>query len=105
KPVRIVLPWAPGGSTDIVGRIVAAELTKRLKQQVIVDNRSGAGGIVGMQIASQAPADGYNFMLTSTAYGYLIYKSRARGVDLVKSFTPVALIGFGDAALVVNPRF
>ncbi len=101
RAIRIIIPWAPGGSTDIVARIVAADLTSRLKQQVIIDNRPGAGGIVGMQIASQSPPDGYNFMLTSTAYGFLIYKSN---VDLVKTFEPVALLGFADSALVVNPH-
>lgn len=100
KSVRILIPWAPGGSTDIVGRILSADMTNRLKQQVIIDNRPGAGAIVGMQIASQQPADGYNFMLTSTAYGFLIQKSN---VDLVKTFEPVALVGFADSALVVHP--
>ena len=102
KSIRVIIPWAPGGSTDIVGRLTAAELTRRLKQQVIIDNRAGAGGIVGMQIAAQQPPDGYTFMLTSTGYGYLIYKSNPP-VDLVKSFAPVALLGFGDSALVVHP--
>lgn len=102
KPVRIVIPWAPGGSTDIVGRLVADALGRRLGQQAIVDNRSGAGGIVGMQYAAQQPADGYTFLLTSTAYGYLINKSS--NVDLVTTFTPVVLLGLGDAALTVNPK-
>jgi tripartite-type tricarboxylate transporter receptor subunit TctC len=103
KPVRIIIPWAPGGSTDIIGRILAADLTKRTKQQVIIDNRSGAGGIVGMQIAAQQPADGYTFMKTSTAYGYLINKQLARDIDLVRSFESVALVGFGDSVLTVHP--
>src|SRR5690606_11363047 len=75
---------------------------RRLGQQAIVDNRSGAGGIVGMQYAAQQPADGYTFLLTSTAYGYLINKSS--NVDLVTTFTPVVLLGLGDAALTVNPK-
>jgi tripartite-type tricarboxylate transporter receptor subunit TctC len=100
KPVRIIIPWPPGGSTDIVARLVAAELDTRLKQRFIIDNRAGAGGIVGMQIAAAAPPDGYTLMLTSTAYGYLISKSN---VDLVKSFAPVAFLGFGESALVVHP--
>src|SRR5688572_1409271 len=104
KPVRVIIPWAPGGSTDIVGRILAAELTTRLKQQVIIDNRAGAGSIVGLQLATAAPPDGYTFMMTSTAYGFLIDKPKVP-VDLVNSFAPVALIGFGDAALVVHPAF
>jgi tripartite-type tricarboxylate transporter receptor subunit TctC len=104
RPVRIIIPWPPGGSTDIVGRILAAELTARLKQQVLIDNRPGAGSIVGLQIATAAPPDGYTFMKTSTAYGFLIDKPKVP-VDLVNSFAPVALIGFGDAALVVHPSF
>jgi len=102
KPVRVIIPWPPGGSTDIVGRLIAMELTTRLKQQVIIDNRGGAGGIVGMQIAAAAPPDGYTLMLTSTAYGYLIDKQEVP-VDIVKSFAPVALIGLGDSALAVHP--
>ena len=102
KTIRIIIPWPPGGSTDIVGRLMAAELTTRMKQQVIIDNRAGAGGIVGMQIATAAPPGGYTLMLTSTAYGYLIDKQEVP-VDLVKSFAPVALIGLGEAALAVHP--
>ncbi|MDB5808966.1 MAG: extra-cytoplasmic solute receptor BugT [Betaproteobacteria bacterium] len=102
KTVRIIIPWPPGGSTDIVGRLLAAELTARLKQQVIIDNRAGAGGIVGMQLTTAAPPDGYTLMLTSTAYGYLIDKQDVP-VDIVKSFAPVALIGLGDSALALHP--
>ena len=102
RPVRIIIPWPPGGSTDIVGRILAAELTSRFKQQVIIDSRPGAGSIVGLQVATAAPPDGYTFMMTSTAYGFLIDKPKVP-VDLVNSFAPVAMIGFGDAALVVHP--
>ncbi|MCC6990414.1 MAG: tripartite tricarboxylate transporter substrate binding protein [Acidobacteria bacterium] len=104
KPVRIIVPWAPGGSTDIVARLLAAELSVRTKQQFIVDNRAGAGGIVGMQIATAAPVDGHTLMLTSTAYGFLIDKPKVP-VDLTTSFEPAALIGFSDSALVIHPQF
>jgi tripartite-type tricarboxylate transporter receptor subunit TctC len=104
KPVRIIIPWPPGGSTDVIGRVLAADLTTRFKQQVIIDNRAGAGSIVGLQIATAAPPDGYTIMMTSTAYGFLIDKPKVP-VDLVNSFVPVAMIGFGDAALVVHPSF
>lgn len=104
KPVRIIIPWAPGGSTDIVGRILAADMTSRLKQQVLIDNRPGAGSIVGLQLATASPPDGYTFMMTSTAYGFLIDKPKVP-VDLVNSFAPVAMIGFGDSAFVVHPTF
>jgi tripartite-type tricarboxylate transporter receptor subunit TctC len=102
KAIRVIIPWPPGGSTDITGRLLAAELTPRLKQQVIIDNRAGAASIVGLQIATAAPPDGYTFMMTSTAYGFLIDKPKVP-VDLVNSFAPVVLIGFGDSALVVHP--
>ena len=103
KPVRIIVPWSAGGTTDNVSRLVATDLTKRFGQQVLIDNRPGAGGILGMLLADQSPPDGHNFMITSTGYGYLISPSKARGVDLVKSFAPVALLGFTDAGLVVHP--
>ena len=102
RPVRIIIPWPPGGSTDIVGRILAAELTARFKQQVLIDNRPGAGSIVGLQVATASPPDGYTLMMTSTAYGFLIDKPKVP-VDLVNSFAPVVLIGFGDSAMVVHP--
>lgn len=101
RPVRLVVPWAPGGSTDIVARILAVDLTKRLGQQVLVENRAGAGAIVGMQYTSQQPPDGATFLLTSTGYGFLINKGS--NVDFVNSFASVAMIGFSDSALVVNP--
>ncbi len=102
KTVRIVIPWPPGGSTDIVGRLLAAELTKRLKQQFIIDNRAGAGSIIGLQYATQQPPDGHTLMMTSTAYGFLIDKPKVP-VDLVNSFAPVAYIGVGDSAFAIHP--
>ena len=103
KPVRIIIPWAPGGSTDIIGRLLAADMTNRLKQQVIIDNRPGGGSIPGLHLAAAQPPDGYTFMKTSTAYGHLLNKTLAKGIDYAKSFEPVALIGFGDSVLVVHP--
>ncbi len=100
KTIRVIIPWAPGGSTDIVGRIIAPDMSNRLKQQVVIDNRPGAGSIVGLQITSQQPPDGYTFMLTSTAYGFLIQKAN---VDLVNTLESVAYVGIADSALVVHP--
>jgi tripartite-type tricarboxylate transporter receptor subunit TctC len=100
RPIRAILPWAPGGGTDITARFLSDELDRQLKQKVLVDNRSGAGGIVGMKLAAQAPADGYTVMITSTAYGYLLQKA---DVDLVQSFEAVAMLGTSDAGLCVTP--
>lgn len=101
RPVRVVVPWAPGGSTDINTRILAAEFNRRFKQQVIVENRAGAGSIVGLQFTSQLPPDGYNYLITSTGYGFLINKKS--NIDLANSFASVAMIGVADSALVVTP--
>ena len=103
KPVRLLVPWAPGGSTDIVARLISPDLTKRLKQSVVVDNRPGAGSILGMHLAAASPPDGYTFMVTSTAYGHLLDKKQAKGIDYAKSYEPVALIGLGDSVLAVHP--
>ncbi len=102
KTVRIVIPWPPGGSTDIIGRLLAADMTQRLKQQFIIDNRAGAGSIIGLQYAMQQPTDGYTLMMTSTAYGFLIDKPKVP-VDLVNSFAPVAYVGMGDSAFTIHP--
>lgn len=101
KAIRMVVPWPPG-PTDSVARVVSTSLSERMKQPMIVDNRAGAGGIIGMQNLAQSPADGYHLMVTSTAYGYLIARPKV-SVDLVESFTPVALLGISEAALVVHP--
>jgi tripartite-type tricarboxylate transporter receptor subunit TctC len=101
KVVRVIVPWPPG-PTDVVARLVGTELTNRLKQSFIVDNRAGAGGIIGMQVVAQSPADGYTLMATSTAYGYLIAKPKVN-VDLIESFAPIALLGISESALAVHP--
>src|SRR6185436_15710012 len=100
KVVRVIVPWPPG-PTDTVARLVATELGPRLKQTVIVDNRVGAAGIIGMQTAAQSPADGYTLMVTSTAYGFLIASPKPN-VDLIHSFAPIALLGLNESALCVH---
>jgi len=105
KPVRLIVPFPPGGSNDIVGRIIGNELTKRLGQQVIIDNRAGAGGIIGSEIAAKSTPDGHTLLIISVAYAYnpLIFKSQLK-FDPVKSFTPVAILGTGPNVLTVNPK-
>lgn len=105
KPIRLIVPFPPGGSNDIVGRLVAADLSPLLGQQVVVDNRGGAGGIIGSEIAANAQADGHTLLIASVAFAYnpSIYKSRVR-FNPEKSFTPIAQIGTGPSALTVNPK-
>ena len=73
KPVRLIIPFPPGGSNDVVGRMIATKLGERLGKQVIVDNRGGAGGIIGTELAANAPKDGYTL---------LDHLARARGQSL-----------------------
>ncbi|MCW5576407.1 MAG: tripartite tricarboxylate transporter substrate binding protein [Burkholderiales bacterium] len=105
KPVRVIVPFPPGGSNDIVGRLVANDLGPLIGQQAVVDNRGGAGGIIGSEIAAGAQPDGHTLLIASVAFAYnpSIYKSKVR-FDPEKSFTPIALIGTGPSALTVNPK-
>src|SRR2546430_6598156 len=69
KPVRLIIPFPPGGSNDVVGRLIATHLSERLGKQVVVDNRgAGAGGVVGSEVAAHAPRDGYTLLIISLAH-------------------------------------
>jgi tripartite-type tricarboxylate transporter receptor subunit TctC len=104
RPLRYIVPFPPGGSTDIVARIVAAGLGEAFGKQVVIDNRGGAGGTVGAEIASHATPDGYTIFacnIASLAVSPALYKKL--GYDPVKGFDPIGLIGSTANALVVNP--
>jgi tripartite-type tricarboxylate transporter receptor subunit TctC len=105
KPIRVIVPFPPGGSNDIVGRLVANDMAPILGQQVVIDNRGGAGGIIGSEIAANSLPDGHTLLIASVAFAYnpSIYKAQVR-FDPEKSFTPIALIGTGPSALTVNPK-
>jgi len=102
KPVRLIIPFPPGGSNDIVGRLIATKLSERLGKQVVVDNRGGAGGVLGSEMASKADPDGYTLLIASAAYAFnpALYKLP---FDPIKSFTPVAKLGSGPNSLTVHP--
>jgi tripartite-type tricarboxylate transporter receptor subunit TctC len=105
KPIRLIVPFPPGGSNDIVARQVGQELTGRLGQQVIVDNRGGAGGMIGTEAAANSKPDGYTLLIISVAYAYnpAIYKSMLK-YDPEKSFVPVSILARGPNALTVHPQ-
>ena len=102
KPVRVIVPFAPGGSNDIIGRMAAQQLSERLGKQVIVDNRPGAGGMLGTEVVVKAPPDGYTLLVVSAAYAYnpYIYKLP---YDQEKALMPVGTLGTGPSGLAVNP--
>jgi tripartite-type tricarboxylate transporter receptor subunit TctC len=102
KTLRLIIPFAPGGSNDIVGRLIAAKLTERLGKQVVVDNRGGAGGVLGTEMAAKADPDGYTLLIISAAYAFnpALY---TLPFDPVKAFAPIAKLGSGPNSLTVHP--
>ena len=105
RPVRLIVPVPPGGSNDILGRFMAAKLTERLGQQVIVDNRPGADGIIGTDLAARSTPDGYTLLIVSTSYSMNPGIHKKMPFDPVKDLTPISMIGTGPNAIVVNPSF
>src|SRR6266568_300581 len=103
KPVRLIIPFPPGGSNDVVGRMIAFQLAERLGRQVVADNQGGAGGIIGTDAAAKAAPDGHTLLLISVAYafGASMYKLP---YDPATAFAPVALLGTGPVVLAVNSK-
>ena len=103
KPITWVVPFAAGGSTDVVARAVGQELSQALKQSVVVDNRPGAGGVIGVQAVARAPADGYTLIggtISTHAINAGLYKKLP--YDPIKDFEPVTLIAYVPNVLMVN---
>lgn len=100
KPVRLIIPFPPGGSNDLVGRAVAAQLGERLGQSVIIDNRGGGGGTIGINAAAKSPADGYTVLLVSVGWPVSMALNWMPEESL-QWFAPVAPIGTGPSLLVV----
>jgi len=99
----MVVPYAVGGGTDIFGRVIAKKLSERWQQQVVVDNRAGAGGIVGTEIVAQAPKDGYTLLMASNTHAMYPGFYKSIPFDPVKSFDAVTLVADGPNMLVVHP--
>ena len=101
KPVKLVVPYAAGGAADALARVVATELGSRLKQQVIVENKAGAGGTIGAQAVAQAPADGYTFLYDATSFAVNPGLFPRLGFSYARDFTPVGLVARIPTLLVV----
>jgi tripartite-type tricarboxylate transporter receptor subunit TctC len=103
RPVRVIVPFPPGGVNDTVGRMISTQLSERLGKQFVVENRSGAASIVGSELAANAPKDGYTLLIVSlvNAVNPWLYKLP---YDPVTSFTPIAFLATAPNVLVVNPE-
>ena len=101
KPVRLVIPYPPGGSNDIIGRMGAAQLGERIGTQVIADNRGGAGGVIGTEIVAKSTPDGCTLLLISVGHAFNPSMYRLP-YDQATAFAPVAMLGTGPVALAVT---
>jgi hypothetical protein len=103
KPVRLIVPFAAGGGSDVVARMIGAELAKAWGQPIVVENRAGAGGIIGAEHVLRSPPDGYTMLLVEI--GGLSIRSTLYKLpfDLLKDFTGVAVVAYGPNVLVTHP--
>ena len=105
KPVKVIVPYPPGGPTDIVARSVAQKLSEQTGQQFVVDNRAGAGGNIGAEAVKSSPADGYTLLVATTAHAINKTLFPKLNYDLVKDFVPVSQLTAGPLVIVANPKF
>ena len=105
KPVRMLIPWPPGGSNDVAGRIIAPRLSEALGQQVTIENRGGAAGTVGADVVARAEPDGYTLMLHSVTHLSNAALYPKLPYDTVRDFTPIGMVSTQPTLLVVHPSF
>ncbi len=103
KPITLVVPFAAGGTTDLVGRPLAQGLAARLGQSVVVDNRAGAGGTIGAGIAAKSPADGYTLFLATIAHTVAPGMYKSLSYDFVRDFEPITVVAEVPNVLIVTP--
>ncbi len=103
KPVKMIVPYPPGGPTDIVARVVAQKLSEQTGQQFVVDNRAGAGGNIGAEAVARSPADGYTLLVATTAHAINRTLFKQMSYDLMKDFVPVSQLTAGPLVIVANP--
>ena len=103
RPIRMVVNFAPGGTGDIITRVLAGKLGEQLGQPMIVDNRGGAGGVVGANIVAKSPSDGYTLLLGSNGALTIAPSAGALPYDPVRDFTPVSLAALSQFVLVIHP--
>ncbi len=103
RPIRLVVPFAPGGTNDILGRIVSEKLSERLGQPFVVDNRAGANMVVGSEIVARASPDGHTLLIVSAGFAVNPSLSRRLPYDTERDFAPVGLVGGGPYLMVIHP--
>ena len=105
KPVKVIVPYPPGGPTDIVARVVFQQVSEATGQQFVIDNRAGGGGNIGAEAVARAPADGYTLLVATTAHAINMSLFSGLRYDVVKDFMPVSLLTQGPLVLLATPGF
>ena len=103
RPVRLIVPFPPGGAVDVIGRIVASRMPERLGQQLVVDNRGGANAIIGTEITARAAPDGHTLLIVPSGHAITPSVTRKLPYDTLKDFASIGLIGNGAYVLVIHP--
>ena len=103
KPVRVIVPFAPGGTNDVAARIVAEKFSERFAQSFVVDNRAGANGVVGAEIVARAAPDGYTLLVASAGIAVNPSIMKSLPYDTQRDFTPLGMVGGGPYLMVVHP--
>jgi tripartite-type tricarboxylate transporter receptor subunit TctC len=105
RPVKLVVPYPPGGPTDIVARVVAQHLSDQTGQTFVIENKAGAGGNLGAEAVARSPADGYTLLVATTAHAINMAMFKNLSYDVQRDFVPVSLLTQGPLVLVANPAF
>lgn len=105
KPVRVVVPYPPGGPTDIVARVLFQQVAEATGQQFLIDNRAGAGGNIGAELVAKSPPDGYTVLIGTTAHAINMSLFKNLNYDIQKDLMPVSLLTQGPLVLVAHPQF
>ena len=103
RPVRVVIPYAPGGSSDAIARILGQQLSAKHKQQFVIDNRPGAAGSLGREIVARAAPDGYTLLIGDAPHTINVHVLRHVPYDPIRDFTAITLLASAPQALVINP--
>ena len=103
KPVRLMVPFVPGGNTDIIARVVAPEMSKALGQQLVIENRGGAGSTIGTEVVAKSPPDGYTLLMVSAAHVINPAMIKKLPYDSIRDFAPISVVADVPTAFAIHP--